>query len=632
MSKKDKGRSAAASGGKRLFAAPPTVSLCMIVKNEEAWLAECLESVKDVVDEMVIVDTGSTDRTVDIARGYGARIYHLPWRHDFAAARNESLRHARSDWILILDADERLDAVNRERLRAIVRSKYDGVFVRIDSPVQSLQSGLVDVSVFTRLFRNRPGVRFEGIIHEQILPSIQRTGGRVADSDLTIFHAGYAKDAEAMRQKHLRNLTLLEKQVAGQPDFALGVFHLGEAYQLCERYEDARAAYRRALDLGGLTPDLRAQVHQNLAYIFLQQDRYADALEASRQALALQPDLVLPRVLIAQALTREQRHEEAIPVLQDAIRLAAAPASEGRSMLIRKIDPYFLHIFLGQTCERCGQRGEAREAYLQAHACRPQAVEALLALGKGDLESGQWPEACRWFGEALGQVSGDADRLAQVVFKGLDDHLPPAWLEDLLNAMTGEEAPGAPDPVLTLGTRLAAALNAPSRCHLAGGLALRLERHALAERLFMTLADHPDATPSDVLQAGQALRSANRTDGAVALMAHAVRLRFPEHVQLHFLLGALLVNGGRYDDARSHLETVCRLSPATPEAQYALGVIYLKRGNLRAARHHVTQALASHPDAKMQTTLNLITRLIDQEGKEVHAEGSGSAAEVFSSG
>ena len=218
-----------------------SIALCMIVKNEEQWLPQCLDSVRDVVDEMVIVDTGS----------YGAKVYQVPWRNDFAAARNESLKHATAHWILVLDADERLDAVNRNRLLEIARTKYDGIFVRIESAVQSAESGLVDISIFARLFRNRRGVRFEGIIHEQVLPSIERLKGRIADSELTIFHAGYAKNKEDMQAKHLRNLTLLKEQVASRPDFALGVFHLGETYQLCKHYEEAMVSYRRALQLKG---------------------------------------------------------------------------------------------------------------------------------------------------------------------------------------------------------------------------------------------------------------------------------------------------------------------------------------------------------------------------------------------
>src|SRR5438105_1750182 len=99
--------------------AAPKISLCMIVKDEEANLAACVGCVRDLVDEIVIVDTGSSDRTVDIANGLEAKVASFPWRDDFSAARNESLRHATGEWIFFLDADDRIDDVNREKLRRL---------------------------------------------------------------------------------------------------------------------------------------------------------------------------------------------------------------------------------------------------------------------------------------------------------------------------------------------------------------------------------------------------------------------------------------------------------------------------------------------------------------------------------
>src|SRR6516164_7707722 len=103
------------------------VSLCMIVKNEEANLADCLQSVADLVDEMVVVDTGSTDRTREIAPGFGARVHDFPWVDSFAAARNETLRHATGEWTLRMDADDRVDEESRGRLRRLFAGLRDEV-------------------------------------------------------------------------------------------------------------------------------------------------------------------------------------------------------------------------------------------------------------------------------------------------------------------------------------------------------------------------------------------------------------------------------------------------------------------------------------------------------------------------
>src|SRR5438132_3223792 len=128
----------------------------MIVKNEEANLAECLSPVRSLVDEIVVVDTGSTDRTREVAAAWGARIFEFPWIDDFAAARNECLRHARGDWIFWLDADDRIDEKNRAKLRRLLASLSD------DNIVYAMQCqgigsfGSTASVTHYRLFRNHP--------------------------------------------------------------------------------------------------------------------------------------------------------------------------------------------------------------------------------------------------------------------------------------------------------------------------------------------------------------------------------------------------------------------------------------------------------------------------------------------
>ena len=134
---------------------PPTLSLCMIVKNEALYLARCLDSVQDMVDEIIIVDTGSTDNTVEIAQRYQATIVSHHWQHNFSLARNTSLAHATGDWILVLDADETLERMTSERLwQLISQTSADGIqcIVRSFMPPQSLLA--YEDGVVTRLFRN----------------------------------------------------------------------------------------------------------------------------------------------------------------------------------------------------------------------------------------------------------------------------------------------------------------------------------------------------------------------------------------------------------------------------------------------------------------------------------------------
>jgi glycosyltransferase involved in cell wall biosynthesis len=145
------------------------LSLVMIVKNEESALPECLESVKGLVDEMIIVDTGSTDRTVEIAEQYGAQVIDFPWTGSFSEARNVSLEHATGDWVLMLDADERLLPEQHAAIRSKLAESYREGFVFVEynyTGVSSAESAIMQHATM-RLWRHRPEYCFAGVIHEQ---------------------------------------------------------------------------------------------------------------------------------------------------------------------------------------------------------------------------------------------------------------------------------------------------------------------------------------------------------------------------------------------------------------------------------------------------------------------------------
>jgi glycosyltransferase involved in cell wall biosynthesis len=181
-----------------------SVSLCLMVRNEETKLAASLQSAADLVDETIVVDTGSTDGTRELAANLGARVFEFPWCDDFAAARNECLRHATGDWIFWMDADEQLDAVNREKLKvlfeevsgqsSVVSSKKaesdrllttdygqltNVAFVMKCLSVQPGETRHGTAVDHARLFRNRPDIRWKYRVHEQILPALRATGAEV---------------------------------------------------------------------------------------------------------------------------------------------------------------------------------------------------------------------------------------------------------------------------------------------------------------------------------------------------------------------------------------------------------------------------------------------------------------------
>ncbi len=192
-------------------ASRPKISLCMIVKDEEEQLARCLDSVKDCVDEMVIVDTGSTDSTVAIAESYGARILYHAWDGSFSSARNVSLDAATGDWLLVLDADEAMvDGSRLHEILADTQPEVQGYVLPMVNFVGDRDHEEAVTSPAARLFRNRPEYRYSRALHEQILAVIQSTveGAIVRWLDLPIEHYGYLTPVVAERDKVARNLAL----------------------------------------------------------------------------------------------------------------------------------------------------------------------------------------------------------------------------------------------------------------------------------------------------------------------------------------------------------------------------------------------------------------------------------------
>jgi len=205
-----------------------TVSLCMIVKDEEAMLPRALAAVAGHVDELIVVDTGSTDRTVEIAESFGATILHHEWDGDFSAARNVGLDAARSDWLMYLDADEVLVEGDGPRLRELLGHTWrEGIFLTETNHVGEMEDGAAVQHNALRLFRNRPEYRFEGRVHEQFAHRLPSLPERVEYTQVRIEHFGYLGAVRDAKGKSRRNLELLERQVAEGVDTPFLHYNLG---------------------------------------------------------------------------------------------------------------------------------------------------------------------------------------------------------------------------------------------------------------------------------------------------------------------------------------------------------------------------------------------------------------------
>jgi glycosyltransferase involved in cell wall biosynthesis/predicted negative regulator of RcsB-dependent stress response len=382
----------------------PTVALAMITKDEEEHLPGCLASVAGLVSQIVLVDTGSTDATIDIANEHGAEVHEFAWTDDFAAARNVSLRHVKADWVLWLDADEELLPESHAPLRALLR---DPEAAGAHLCINNLMGDRTVSFLTTRLWRHAPTVRFRQPIHEQILwsigPHARRHGRHVVEArDIVIRHYGYQPSVAAKRNKEQRNMALLEKLVGDEPDNAYALFHYASALREVGRHDDAFEAFARWEPMAMREDE--SQVHwlrvgfANYAAALNSAERYEEASTLLARAEGKCGQGASFHYQRALALHRLGRNEAALQEMD-----AADAATRNVSASVESIDfqPMLVPMLTAEIYSALGREDDARTMFSEAAAAAPDDPSPRVSLARLDIAAGELDAAAAHLQAAL---------------------------------------------------------------------------------------------------------------------------------------------------------------------------------------------------------------------------------------
>jgi tetratricopeptide (TPR) repeat protein len=466
------------------------ISLCMIVRDEQEMLPRCLSAAAPVVDEIVIVDTGSTDTTIEIARSFGAKVIEREWTGSFAQARNASFQAATGDWLLHLDADEILVSDDAAALRALAgRTWREAFMLREINYTGSGNTASAVTNDALRMVRNRPQYRFQGALHEQIAWSLPtHLPERIESTEIRIEHFGYLDEVRETRKKTQRNVELLNAEASSEPEGPFLHYNLGCEQLAAGRHEQAILEFERAWQLIEQDPEHgQRRWVPTLAIRHVRSlgaaERHQQAADLSESALARFPDFTDLLFEQARALTALGRHQQALGL-----------------------------------CERCIEMGDARTPYTATAGCGshlPRMLIAELLLGESqaqrhaqaiasvsDVPAATEASAAQR-ADPIASVANQMELLARLI---VAEHDAEAVLLARLDAQSGAAAVLAPllEALLKIHElksfeRLLPLLEAASpaqreRRELLGGMYLRQGFLASAAQEWMAVcADSPDA-------------------------------------------------------------------------------------------------------------------------------------------
>ncbi|MHC5611552.1 MAG: tetratricopeptide repeat protein [Nostoc sp.] len=369
------------------------LSLCMIVKNEAATLPKCLNSVRKVVDEMVVLDTGSIDRTPNIAQQLGAKVHHFKWCNDFSAARNAALKYVSGDWILVLDADETLTSAIVPQLReALARDEY----LLINLVRQEVGAEQSPYSLVSRLFRNHPDIHFDRPYHALVDDSVSAILTKEPHwqvgylPGVALLHTGYQKSAIAQNNKYAKAATAMSGFLATHPDDPYVCSKLGALYVETGKISQGMELLRRGITAAEENYDILYELHYHLGIAYSRLQKSPQAISHYKAAIKLP---IYPMLKLG-------AYNNLGNLLKVAGDFNGAKTAYATTL---KIDPTFVvgHYNLAMIFKALGLFTDAIAYYQNAISLNPNYAEAYQNLGVVLLKVGNHQDSLTAFRKAI---------------------------------------------------------------------------------------------------------------------------------------------------------------------------------------------------------------------------------------
>ncbi len=305
-----------------------SISLCMIVKDEENNLPRCLKSVRDIVDEIIIVDTGSIDSTVEIAKSFGAKVYDFEWNGSFSDARNYSLEKANGNWIMIMDADDEMSEEGKQAIPDLIANgDADAYFFETISYVGDKPGTDVLKNMNLRLMKNGKGYHYSNPIHEQIYCNIKalNPSAKIVNKDIKVYHYGYLNKNIIEHNKRARNIGLLEKELKAKPGSPFTLFNLGSEYYAMGDNVKAIDYFEKAFRKFNVKEGFSSHLILKMTHCYLGLGRYDDAFDLCCEGLSYYPQFTDLEFLKGVVKNTIGKHFMAIKHFEKCCEMGEAP-------------------------------------------------------------------------------------------------------------------------------------------------------------------------------------------------------------------------------------------------------------------------------------------------------------------